>query len=400
MKKINFIIPTLSSGGAERVVSNLSLLLNDDFHCNIILLNYDTEIMYPYKGTIEYLDKENHRGNFFLKIKTIIMKIYRLKKSKQKDTSAVTISFLEYPNLINILSHGKEPMILSVRNHMSTKHGKNLKGIIWNYSIKHLYPKANKIVAVSKEIKKDLINNYQLDESKIKVIYNSYPIEKIQELSIVDVDSEYVDIFNHPVVITVGRLNAQKGHWHLIRSFSRVKKNIPDAKLVILGEGNMENYLKNLAIELNLKKDIHFLGFQKNPFKFISKSKIFVLSSFHEGFPNALAEAMACGIPVLSTDCLSGPREILAPDEFHKQEIVYGLNKDRYGVLLPVCDGKRYSSDYPLSKEELTMAESIITVLNDEEMRKYFSKQSLSRIKDFEIKNLISEWENILGEKF
>jgi len=162
----------------------------------------------------------------------------------------------------------------------------------------------------------------------------------------------------------------------------------------------MENYLKNHAIELNLKKDIHFLGFQKNPFKFISKSKIFVLSSFHEGFPNALAEAMACGIPVLSTDCLSGPREILAPDEFHKQEIVYGLNKDRYGVLLPVCDGKRYSSDYPLSKEELTMAESIITVLNDEEMRKYFSKQSLSRIKDFEIKNLISEWENILGEKF
>ena len=158
----------------------------------------------------------------------------------------------------------------------------------------------------------------------------------------------------------------------------------------------LESYLKELSNDFNISKDVYFLGFQKNPFKYISRSKVFVLSSFHEGFPNALAEAMACGIPVLSTDCLSGPREILAPKEFDVQNIDYKINKNRFGVLLPVCDGNIYEASNSITNEEQQMADAIIRILRDNELWGFFSNQSLKRIQDFDINNIINEWESII----
>ena len=221
-------------------------------------------------------------------------------------------------------------------------------------------------------------------------------VEDIQKFALEDLENEYKDIFAKPVVITSGRLNKQKGHWHLIRSFFEVKQKIPDAKLVFLGEGELKNYLANLALELGIEKDVHFLGFQKNPFKFISRSKIFAMSSLYEGFPNALAEAMACGVPIVSSDCLSGPREILAPDEFEEETIDYGINKDRYGVLTPVCDGIRYDAEDAITNEEKVMAGHIIKLLEDKELAKYYGSQSLQRIEDFNIKEIIKQWEAII----
>ena len=259
-----------------------------------------------------------------------------------------------------------------------------------------LYGKTDGIIAVSEEIKRDLINSYGLNEDKIIVIYNSYPIEEIRELCAEELDNEYVDIFRSPVIITAGRLNKQKGHWHLIRSFSKVKKQVPDAKLVFLGEGELYEYLVKLSKELGIQEDVHFLGFQINPFKFIARSSIFIMSSLYEGFPNALAEAQACGVPVISSDCLSGPREILAPNEFRMRKIDYGINIKRYGILTPVCDGKRYAADDELTEEELIMADHMITLLRDEELAVHFRKQSLKRIEDFHIKNIIKRWESII----
>ena len=129
---------------------------------------------------------------------------------------------------------------------MSTKHNKGIKSYLWNLSIKLLYSKADEIIVVSKEIERDLIENYRVDKSKIKVIYNFYPIETIKQLAQMEIEDNYINLFNNPVVITAGRLNKQKGHWHLIKSFSKVKKVIPNAKLVILGEGELEGELKQL----------------------------------------------------------------------------------------------------------------------------------------------------------
>lgn len=395
MRKVIFFIGTLSTGGAERVVSNLSLNINKDIEKNILMFGEKTKIDYPYEGQLVYLDKSSHT-NLANKIKTIFYRIITVRRIKRMDKHATTISFLEYPNLINALTSTSGRSIVSVRNHMSTKHNNGIKSKIWNSTIKYLYPKAELIISVSEEIKRDLIKNYKIKEDKVKVIYNSYDIDSILEKSKELIDEKYKEIFEQPVIITAGRLNKQKGHWHLIRAFSQVKKEMPNAKLVILGEGELEPYLKELASDLSIIDDVHFLGFQNNPFRYIARSKIFVMTSFHEGFPNALAEAMACGIPVISTDCKSGPREILSPAEFSNENMDYQICKNRYGILTPVCNSKRYSASDEITTEEAKIADSILSLLKDYDLWNHFSNQSQKRIKDFEISKIIKEWESII----
>lgn len=395
MKKVNLFIGTLSTGGAERVVSNLSLNLSKKIKTNILMYGDKSKIDYPYDGELVYLDKYSH-SSLLYKLKAILSRFIIIRRIKRLDKQATTISFLEYPNLINTLTSRSGRSIVSVRNHMSTKHNNGFKSKLWNLTIKYLYPKANLIIAVSEEIKRDLIDNYSIKPDKIKVIYNSYDIHGIKELAKEDIEDKYSEIFNNPVMITVGRLNKQKGQWHLIRAFSKVKEVIPSAKLVILGEGELEPYLKELASDLNIINDVHFLGFQKNPFKYISRSKLFVMSSFHEGFPNALAEAMACGVPVISSDCKSGPREILAPTEFDNENIDYRLDRDRFGILTPVCDGSKYSANDAITVEEEYIANSILTLLKNESLLNHFSNQSKKRIQDFVISKIIKEWESLI----
>lgn len=395
MKKVNLFIGTLSTGGAERVVSNLSLNLNKNIKKKILMFGQKSKIDYPYEGELVYLDKNSHT-NILNKIKTIFSRIIKVRGIKRMDKQATTISFLEYPNLINTLTSRSGRSIVSVRNHMSTKHNNGFKSKLWNSTIKYLYPKADLIISVSEEIKRDLIDNYNVNADKIKVIYNSYDLQGIREMAKEEIEDKYSGIFNHPVIITAGRLNKQKGHWHLIRAFSKVKEVIPNAKLVILGEGDLESCLNKLASDLNIIDDVHFLGFQKNPFKYIVRSKVFAMSSFHEGFPNALAEAMACGVPVISSDCKSGPREILAPTEFDNKNMNYKICKDRYGILTPVCDGIKYHGTDVITREEVAIADSMISLLKDDSLWNHFSNQSKERIKDFEISKIIKEWESVI----
>ncbi len=394
LKNVILFINSLSKGGAERTISNISSNLSYEINSIILVLNKKTRVDYSYKGKLIYIDEFNDSSPCGLY--QTLKRVKSLNKIKKNNAGSTIISFLEYPNFLNLFSKKHGRTIISIRNYMSIQNKRGLKSQIRNIIIKLFYNNADLIIAVSKQIRKDLIENYGIYENKIKVIYNSYPIEEIKKQSEEDINLEYKDIFLKPVIITVGRLNKQKGHCHLLRSIAEVKKTIPDVNLVFLGEGELELSLKKLSKDLEINHDVYFLGFQQNPFKYIAKSKIFAMSSLHEGFPNALAEAMACGIPIISSDCLSGPREILSPNEYMSETIKYDLNLNRYGVLVPVCDGNCYDSKEPITNEEKIMAAYIISLLQDKNLWDHFSKQSLSRIKDFDINNIIKEWESII----
>src|SRR5699024_4123697 len=189
-------------------------------------------------------------------------------------------------------------------------------------------------------------------------------------------------------VITAGRLNEQKGHIHLLNAFSKVKKSVPNSQLVFLGEGKLEASLKESAKELGIHNNVHFLGFKRNPFKYIAQSKVFVMTSYYEGFPNALAEAMACKIPVISTDCQSGPREILAPD------ITKGTiesKNNRFGILLPNI------TVYNKDKVENMIFNSIKSLIVNEKYNNDVAKKSYDRVNDFDIGRIINVWLKLIN---
>lgn len=395
MNRVNFIIGTLSTGGAERTVSSLSMYLNKNILTNIILFGKNAKVGYSYHGRLTYLDKADPNG-MFSKIQTFLKRCKAVRSKKKSDSNSLFISFLEYPNLINVVTGLKKNVVISVRNHMSTKHKKGIKAFFWNCTIKYLYPRASKIIACSEEIKLDLIENYKIPSNKIKVIYNSYNFTKIRKESTVGLEKRQKEIFNNPTIITVGRLNKQKGYEHLIRILPHLKSYFPSLQLVFLGEGEEYNTLKRLCEKLGIEESTHFMGFQDNVFKFVAKSKVFVMTSLYEGFPNALAEAMACGVPVISTDCPSGPREILAPDEFKKNNLDYKIARNRFGILIPNFSEEGLSLDASLSTIEKKLANSIYELLSTPALIKHFEKQSINRVQDFDIKKTIKEWELLI----
>jgi glycosyltransferase involved in cell wall biosynthesis len=175
---------------------------------------------------------------------------------------------------------------------------------------------------------------------------------------------------NIPVIISVGHLRAEKDFPTLLKAFSIVRKNVP-SRLAILGNGEEKTRIEKSIKELSLKDNVYLAGFQENPYKFIKRSAILALSSLYEGFPNVLLEAMALGIPVVSTNCPSGPAQIITDGE--------------NGLLVPVRD-------------EHLLAKAILRILQDEDLRKRLIENGYKRVKDFLPEKIIRQYEAIFTE--
>jgi glycosyltransferase involved in cell wall biosynthesis len=398
-KQIYFLLNSLAGGGAEAVAVRLSEHIPI---AKFILVEKD--VKYQVNKEVIFLSEHSIKTNSILK--TLCIPLYAYELSKKVEYNSIIISFLERANFVNIVSKffKKHIAIISVRTNLNTSRT-GIKSLN-NYLVKVLYPKADLIIAVSHGVKESLIN-LGIEEEKIKVIYNLYPIDEIRELAKGPLGS-YEEIFKHPVLITAGRLTKPKGQWYLLRVFKALKEKHKDLKLVILGEGELKEYLVKLSEELGLKTyvwdrdelsgsfDVYFLGFQKNPFKFIARSKLFVFPSLWEGLPNALVEAMACSVCVVSSDCRSGPREILAPNT----DFNYQTQKPEfaeYGVLIPVFEVKYKTANEPLEEKEIMWVETIDKLLEDESLRKNYSEKAKQRAEDFRIEKIVEEWKEVLG---
>ncbi|MCB0697312.1 MAG: glycosyltransferase, partial [Chitinophagaceae bacterium] len=216
----------------------------------------------------------------------------------------------------------REKVVLSIRG--SKMFDKVISGFMGQVRkkvlIPFLYKRADNIVCVTQALADELNTYFGINYDKLRVIFNFYEKEEIFANASVPLTEDEGKIFSKKVIITSGRLHVAKEHDKLVRILKKVKDHV-DARLVILGDGELHGELTELARSLNLKPydwdgtyqdaDIYFMGFQKNAFKFYQHSNLFALTSSWEGFPNVLAEAIICEKPVVSTDCPTGPREIL-----------------------------------------------------------------------------------------
>jgi glycosyltransferase involved in cell wall biosynthesis len=239
-----------------------------------------------------------------------------------------------------VLAHGDLPILFSVIGKIfvhtripiyAISHGtagfvfeekKSLRHRLLKYAVRRSFRYADIVIAVSRGLAEQLVSSLLLEQDRIRAIYNGVDIERIGSLSKEQGRSFFSDQ-RGPLIIGVGRLNPQKNFALLIRAVALVIKQRA-CRLLILGEGSERPSLEGLCCKLNVGNVVAMPGFVANPFAYMAEASVFVLSSIHEGLPTVLIEAMACGTPVVSTDCPAGPREI--------------LSDGRYGSLVPMND--------------------------------------------------------------
>lgn len=363
-KKIIFLIPTLSMGGGERVVSELSLNMPENIERIIVLFN--RQISYPYKGRLICLDIPLS-NKLPLKIYYFFVALSRFRKIVKKEKPDYAVSFVRPANIINVLSGART--VLRVDSFLSS-----IPGFTYKILTKIFYNKAFKIVCVSEASAKDLMDNFRIKKEKIKVIHNPLNISEIRKKSLEPIAEGYRKIFENPVIINVGRLSKGKNQSLLIKMLPEIKEKVSNIQLVVLGNGELEQELKREIKYLNLEDNVHMLGWQDNPYKFLARSKVFASPSVREGLPYGILEALACGLPVVSADCDSGPREIL-----HQ-------GSEEFGILTPAIK---------VSGSEEKLKQAIIKVLLDAKLAENFSEKAIKRAQDFDIKNIIKQWKFI-----
>lgn len=195
---------------------------------------------------------------------------------------------------------------------MAYKNSRGLKTVILHYLVRYLYRIANKVIFLSHGAAKDFHNLFpNLDCNKSKVIYNPVAIDEICKLKLEPICEMKWDHIA-PKIIIVGRLAKVKGHKILLDALKLALEKIPKAKLIILGIGDEQEHLESYAVKIGVASQVSFLGFKDNPYKYMTQSNVFVLPSLWEGFGHVIVEAMACGVPVIASDCPSGPAEIIS----------------------------------------------------------------------------------------
>lgn len=363
-------------GGAQRFTSLIATSLSVKFNVSILTF-YEYKNRYSFKGN--YYSLKENLGFFAKVINSLrineIIRPFRIYKRIKRTSPDIIISITDFTNVFTIITklifRIKIPLIISMRNNPLLKYKDANK--ILNFLIKILYPLTivNKVVTVSKWIQIILERQYGIKENKLQTIYNGIEIEKINENQNEDIE-EFKEIFNHFnffKFINIGRLTYAKGQKYLIEAFYKAKKEIKNSILIIIGEGPLRYELKKLIKKKSLEKDIFLLGLQKNPYKYLAKSDVFVLSSLYEGFPNVILEALACGLPVISTNCESGPYEI--------------LNNNRYGFLAKIMDSE-------------DLAKKMVLLAKNKDLMTKYSKLSLERVKNFKQEKILKEWINLI----
>lgn len=392
MKKILFVIRSLHSGGAERALSNLVTHLPSEWDIDI-LINHKDLVQYPYKGKLLTLDLiSNKRKSPLFIVKELWIKTRFLKKIKKEKQYDAVISFLDTSNIANILSGNKyAKSVISIRSNMFSIEATLLYRVCAPFLFKFIYKHADRIITVSEEIEKELTVRYPKLKAITKTIVNGCDYEKIID-QINTKPEKTLQIRAGKLVVTVGRMNEAKGQWHLIRAFSHVVEQEPDALLLILGEGELRSYLQQIINACALEENVILAGFCDNPFWYEGRAQMFVMSSMYEGYPNALAEAMCCGLPCIVTDFHSGAREMLTEDLEKIETKVTGINELEYGILTPLCSGKRYHGNEALEPAEECLAQAMLMLLTDSQKREHYAQQSIIKREYLGIDFVVEEW--------
>lgn len=393
MKNIGILIQHLTGGGAEKAASNLSLLLEKDY--NVFMIVFDSsDITYTYGGKLLSLDLPSQK-NVFSKMGNIVARTKKLRNLKQKYNLDVTISFLNGPNIINVLSKVNDEIIISIRNYTSYFLKSSKLSILYKLIYKFLYSKANKIVCVSEMTKRDF-EKYLLtkDQHKLTTIYNFIDNLDIIERSSDKVEKELCETLKNKFVYgCLGRVEKTKGQFLLLNAFKSVSLKDDYSHLLIIGDGSDKLRCMDFVKENNMENCVTFIEYVENPYKYIKNCSCYVLPSLVEGMPNVLLESMVLQIPIIATDCLSGPREILSKN--YDTQLIKDITYSDYGILIPRLDDEK-NREYNLT----LLSKAMELIKSDEILKQKYIDYSKERIKEFSKEKIKEKWISILEKRY
>ncbi len=320
-KKISIFVPQMVVGGAQRSMLKLARgLVDRGYKVDLVVVNAIGELISEIHPSVEVVD---------LKASRALASMPALIKYLRQERPCALVSVL-HANIIAILakhlSKVQTRIVVSERNTLSSEtrfYRSDIRMQMLPRLIRTFYPLADGVVAVSQGVAEDLIQNAKISPDKVRVIYNPIITPDLKQKMQGILDHPWLRKDAPPVILAVGRLTAQKDFSTLIRAFAQVRST-HTAHLMILGEGEDRRALEHLIDELELAEQVSLPGYVPNPYPYMKGASAFVLSSRWEGLPGVLIEALYSGVPLISTDCPSGPSEILADG--------------RYGKLVPVGD--------------------------------------------------------------
>ena len=365
----------MGEGGAQRVLlSLLESYLKEAIEVTVITLAKND--LYKLPKRVKHIALRGEQKEASSLIETLLMPYYawRLKKYIKRDEIERIQSHLFRANFVNILSRlfGARHEVQVVNHSVISRFFKGgVSAKINLFCIKHLYPKADKIFYISKRMQEDFVRYVKGVEAKSVMIHNPYDIKTILEES-ERIPTDFTFNSSKTYLITVGRLITLKRFKDVLLVLSQLEESL---ELIMLGDGEQKVALIALAKELKISSRVHLLGQIKNPYSYIKRSHLFISSSSVEGFPNVLVEAMVCGTAIISSDCISGPREILAPSSDHNYQLKEGVEQSEFGILYGVGD-------------VASLSNSIKLLLKDERLRTLYEAKAFQQSQQFSLQKI------------
>ncbi len=314
MKHIALLLPELEAGGAQRVI----LLLAREFvtrgHCvDLVILRATGSLQSEIPDGVNLVNlaaREYGFGQLGFTCTSVVRLTMWLKRARPE----VLLSTITGANLVALLARKmlySSPKII-IREAATLK---NARTTLFTKAMSWLYPQADAVIALSHIMAEELTAELGVSPSKIHLISNPVDVDFIQAQAQLPLDHSWLNDTRLKIIVSVGRLVPQKDYTTLLRAFALLPSSLP-IRLIIIGEGSEHKSLEHLAVELSISKKVEFVGFDKNPWRWMARADLFVLSSLWEGYPNVLLEALALNLPVISTEYDASVHDLAAHYHF------------------------------------------------------------------------------------
>ena len=383
MKKIALSIPSPRIGGGERVMIDLAnAFVHRGYAVDLLVLRTDGHFMHQLDPKVRVVS---------LRARRMLLSLPKLVRYMRRERPHVLLALDSYTHLLvltaRFLSGTDTRVVLRIGNMLSVLYKRYTswgdRMIPW--LSRTLYPHADAAIAVSQGVARDVAQTCGIPKEKITVIFSPKNLQRIRDASKESISHKWLGKNkNHPTIIASGRLRPQKGFEDLFEAFAILNRRMP-SRLIILGPGGekISNKFVAQVERLGISQYVDFAGYVDNPHAYTANADVFVMQSLWEGLPNVLAEALICGTPIVSTDCDSGPREILAPDTDPFKRITEGIEWATYGVLVPV---------HGIAE----MAKALEKLITDSSLREQYRHAEKERAVVFDEEKIVTEYLKVL----